>query len=54
MTDAQRETMRQELLALAAVIKWNIPNPKRPHDFHAVKSDAEHRLRKLARELEAQ
>ena len=49
MTEAQRT----ELLALAALVKWNIPSPKRPDDFHQVKSDIEHRLRKLARETEA-
>ena len=48
MTEAQRN----ELLALAKLVKWNIPSAKRPDDFHVVKSDIEHRLRKLAGETE--
>ena len=44
MTEAQRA----ELLELARLVKWNIPSPKRPDDFHLVKSDIEHRLKKLA------
>lgn len=50
MTEAQRA----ELLELARLVKWNIPNRHRPDEFHAVKSDIEHRLRKLARNPEAQ
>lgn len=48
------EEQRAELIELARLVKWNIPNAKRPHDFHSVKSDIEHRLRKLARNPEAQ
>lgn len=50
MTEAQRA----ELIELARLVKWNIPSAKRPDEFHQVKSDIEFRLRKLARNPEAQ
>lgn len=49
-SDAQRE----ELLTLAKLVAHNIPNRLRPDDFHATKSDIVFRLRKLARNPEAQ
>jgi hypothetical protein len=50
MTEAERA----ELMELARLVKWNIPSAKRPDEFHQVKSDIEHRLRRLARHPEAQ
>lgn len=49
-SDAQRE----ELLTLAKLVAHNIPNRLRPDDFHTTKSDIVFRLRKLARNPEAQ
>lgn len=50
MTEAQRE----ELLKLARLVDTNIPSRHRPDDFHCTKSDIVFRLRKLARNQEAQ
>lgn len=50
MTEAQRE----ELLTLARLVQHNIPSRHRPDDFHTIKSDIVFRLRKLARNPEAQ
>lgn len=50
MTESQRE----ELLTLAKLVQHNMPNRLRPDDFHQTKSDIVYRLRKLARNPEAQ
>lgn len=50
MTDNQRE----ELLKIAKLVDTNIPSRLRPDDFHQTKSDIVYRLRKLARNPEAQ